>query len=563
MGLLAAKMQHCGLDVARRQGFRGVVGTQFFIAVIYRYNLIGDAMYAKRVLLRSMGPKKIERTHLTTERKRGGHCFLQHGGIVPVVHGQSVPAHEKCPRARIAPPEGGMIKVGVVLPDMLRREKPESDFRVRILPLLVNDKIIARLVNGPDDISPHHGISIQAEVFLKRTVPEPHQLGESPAKACGLQAGICHVFSGQGMHVGVLQYPSQTGWVAIHYKADGHIRPKKMANAEIGGLSKVRIPRKTCNDHAKGSRHTSPEKLAPPQTLWHQWGMNSSNRPFLSCIIASYNAQNMLPILFGSLKKQNLQHVEIIVQDGGSTDGTLALLDDLRRTVPNINVDSGPDNGIYDAWNKALRRISGNWVLFLGADDRLTGDASLERAVHMLRALPEDVTYLATPVVVTPDAATSISLYADNLLWPALPLERTLPQGMALPHQGLFHRSTLFQGRSFDASFRIAGDYDFLARTHMLGRVEVWDEPLVCMAAGGVSSALDTLWRCEQEQLRISRRYFPRAVPWKLYARFARSLLCAGLARVLGPGAAAGAANALRRLRGRPPLWNCSPKEPR
>ncbi len=176
----------------------------------------------------------------------------------------------------------------------------------------------------------------------------------------------------------------------------------------------------------------------------------------------------------------------------------------------------------------------------------------------MLKALPNGAVYLATPVAVVPHSGDKPNIEDKSLLWPLVPVGKNLPQGMALPHQGLFHRARLFHDRSFDTSFRIAGDYDFLARTYAMGSIHISSTPLVCMAAGGVSSSLESMWRCEREQLCISRRHFPKAIPWKLCLRFMRSLVYAGLLHTVGMQKTAQLANKIRKIMGRPPLWNVS-----
>lgn len=286
--------------------------------------------------------------------------------------------------------------------------------------------------------------------------------------------------------------------------------------------------------------------------------MNAINSPYLSCIVATYNAEKTLPILLESLNKQNLQEMEIIIQDGGSKDDTLTILDTWRHIVPNLKVYSAPDKGIYDAWNKALEHVQGQWVLFLGADDTWVSSTSVDQAITMLKALPDDATYLATPVAVVPHSGDKPSLEDGSLLQPLVPVEKHLPHGMALPHQGLFHCASLFHNRRFDTSFRIAGDYDFLSRTYTIGAIHTNRTPLVCMAAGGVSSSLNNMWRCEWEQLRISRWHFPNAIPWKLCMRLLRSLVYLGLLQTVGMHRTAQVANTMRKVMGRPPLWDIS-----
>jgi len=60
---------------------------------------------------------------------------------------------------------------------------------------------------------------------------------------------------------------------------------------------------------------------------------------------------------------------EWVVQDGASEDGTVECIEDLHDE--RIRTESRPDAGIYDAMNRAVVRASGDYILFLGADDRL------------------------------------------------------------------------------------------------------------------------------------------------------------------------------------------------
>lgn len=264
--------------------------------------------------------------------------------------------------------------------------------------------------------------------------------------------------------------------------------------------------------------------------------------------------------MLSSLAEQDYQSIEVVVQDGASSDATLKILAQWQKKLPFLKICSCQDIGIYDAWNSALERVTGEWILFLGADDRLITPSSLKRAAKLLRNLPENTLYMATPVITTSDAKNLAIADKKSILRPSRNIAQDIPQGMALPHQGLFHRRTLFDKHRFNTNFRIAGDYDFLARTFALGNVEVQEVPLVCMAAGGVSSSLTSMWRGEWEQLRISRQYFPKSFPWKIHVRLTRSILCALLAKLFGLGTAAKFANLLRKLRKRPPLWNISSK---
>jgi len=94
-------------------------------------------------------------------------------------------------------------------------------------------------------------------------------------------------------------------------------------------------------------------------------------------ITATYNAQATLPRCLASVAGQQGVDLEHLVVDGGSWDGTLPLLLQHQQQGSLRLVCSEPDHGVYDAWNKALELITGDWVLFLGADDWLVRPEAL------------------------------------------------------------------------------------------------------------------------------------------------------------------------------------------
>lgn len=103
-----------------------------------------------------------------------------------------------------------------------------------------------------------------------------------------------------------------------------------------------------------------------------------------------FNAAAQLERTLRSVERQCYPHWEIIVQDGGSTDGTLEILESHRASVSWV---SEPDRGIYDAWNKAVARAGGDWALFLGADDFLMNDNVLAQCVHFLKRLDDGIVF--------------------------------------------------------------------------------------------------------------------------------------------------------------------------
>jgi putative colanic acid biosynthesis glycosyltransferase len=183
---------------------------------------------------------------------------------------------------------------------------------------------------------------------------------------------------------------------------------------------------------------------------------------------------------------------ELIVIDGGSTDGTREWLEQHRPRVACLV--SGPDQGIYAAMNRGLAAARGDWVLFLGADDRLASEIVLAEVAVQLGQT-------AGSIVVGEIA------YEDGRVYHLASSPRPLARNF-VHHQGAFYRRSLFaENGEFDASLRVMADYDFNLR---LWKKHVRFKPFaLCVArcgAGGVSDR--GAWRGYREEIRVRHRHF-------------------------------------------------------
>ncbi len=109
------------------------------------------------------------------------------------------------------------------------------------------------------------------------------------------------------------------------------------------------------------------ESTSGGQRLKDIWAEGTTEFPLVTVVTAVFNGGSYLEGCLESVLTQDYPNIEHIIVDGGSTDGTL---DILRSRQDRIALwVSGPDCGVYDAWNKSLVLAKGGWIAFLGADD--------------------------------------------------------------------------------------------------------------------------------------------------------------------------------------------------
>lgn len=174
---------------------------------------------------------------------------------------------------------------------------------------------------------------------------------------------------------------------------------------------------------------------------------------------------------------------EIIIIDGGSTDGTL---DILRTNSDDINYwVSAPDGSVYKAFNRGLHQATGDWIIFLGSDDYLWDSAVLSKmADHLRMAYPRHLVVYAPTAKVLADGGINNML---NAPWYELSDQLAT---MSICHQGIFHHRKLFEAvGEYNEDFCIAGDYELLLR--YLKKANPLFVPDIIVAAwemGGIST---------------------------------------------------------------------------
>jgi len=200
----------------------------------------------------------------------------------------------------------------------------------------------------------------------------------------------------------------------------------------------------------------------------------------LSVVTISYNAKDYIEATFNSIRQQKQKSFEYIVIDGGSNDGTLELIKENQDIIDDWC--SEPDDGISDALNKGVARSSGEYLVFLHADDYFFDELSTERA---LRSIEKNTDLIALDIFFEAKdgrrrgKSRGFNFYTNFK--------------MPFYHPGVLCKRSLFDKLGgFDPSFKIAMDYDFFLRAYESNSsYSIEPEVLTVFRNTGISSRED------------------------------------------------------------------------
>ena len=186
----------------------------------------------------------------------------------------------------------------------------------------------------------------------------------------------------------------------------------------------------------------------------------------ITYITVTFNAAAVVQRTLDSVLKQDYSHIRHLIVDGASTDDTLKIVDDYvarSNAVENghvVLVTSEPDKGIYDAMNKGLRSVTGDYVCFLNAGDFLPAADTVSRIVEKLNSQQPAVLYGDTDIV----DGEGRFLHHRRLAPPETLTWRSFRQGMLVCHQAFYVRADFAVQTPYDTTFRYSADVDWCIR---------------------------------------------------------------------------------------------------
>ena len=177
--------------------------------------------------------------------------------------------------------------------------------------------------------------------------------------------------------------------------------------------------------------------------------------PLISIVTVTYNCKGILQKTIDSVVGQDYPNMEYVIIDGASTDGTL---DVIKRNAKYLSlVVSEPDSGIFDAMNKALSYITGDWVIFMNAGDQFWSSQTLTSCFNKSVTKDYGVVYGKT-----------YCKKGDFQMTPFFKQHKKF-QTMGISHQSLFVRADLAKSIRFDKRYRVAADYNMVREVYNRG----------------------------------------------------------------------------------------------
>lgn len=201
-------------------------------------------------------------------------------------------------------------------------------------------------------------------------------------------------------------------------------------------------------------------------------------KPKVSIITITYNADNSLRKTIESIVDQTNKEFEYLLVDGSSTDGTISIVQEFESRVQQgefgIKTEqyrwiSEPDQGLYDAMNKAIGLAKGDFVWFINAGDKIYSPETLQQVVDAIDQNPDaDVVYGQTVIIGQDDEV----LGERHRVAPANLTKKSLLDGLVVCHQSVIVRRSI--APQYDLGYKLTADYDWMCRVLDVSRKNVY-----------------------------------------------------------------------------------------
>lgn len=203
----------------------------------------------------------------------------------------------------------------------------------------------------------------------------------------------------------------------------------------------------------------------------------------ISIITVCWNSADTIKDAINSVLMQSYPDIEYIIVDGGSTDGTVQIIESFKDQIAKFV--SEPDNGIYDAMNKGIKLCTGDVIGILNSDDFYASNDLIQKVFD---GFPSSADMVFGDVLFVDRKAIHQHLrYIDGSAFKPWKLRF----GWMPPHPACFIRSHVYSNFGlYKTEYKIAADYEFFVRILFVKKVRATHNPeiMISMREGGVST---------------------------------------------------------------------------
>lgn len=201
--------------------------------------------------------------------------------------------------------------------------------------------------------------------------------------------------------------------------------------------------------------------------------------PKISVLTVCFNSHSFIEESVLSVVNQSYDNVEYIIIDGGSTDGTLDVLEKYRNQISLLV--SEKDQGIYDAINKGLKLATGDFLIVLGADDHFLSYHTLEKVAPKLKS--QECVYYG-----------NVYMEEFNLIFYGK-FNKFKRAETNYCHQSIFYPMSVYKNYEYNLKYRLCADNDYNYRVSEKFSYEYIQDTVSFYSYGGASGARnDTEW---------------------------------------------------------------------
>jgi glycosyltransferase involved in cell wall biosynthesis len=232
--------------------------------------------------------------------------------------------------------------------------------------------------------------------------------------------------------------------------------------------------------------------------------------PPITIVTVVYNGVDFLEETILSVIGQTYPNIDYVVIDGGSTDGTLEIIEKYQDKISYWI--SEPDKGIYDAMNKGIHAAKGEWFNFLNAGDSFVNENILN---DIFTTDTMDATLIYGDIKVLTEKGHSYNHPASTLVD-----DKSIRKGMSVCHQAIFYSSKIL--KPYDQTLRLKAEWKHLI--HMTKHKDFkplkFNFPFVYYRTGGVGARQLKLNQTEYRKVFLEeygRKEYMKYIPFFVY----------------------------------------------